>query len=239
VTATETIERVADGVWVGIPDFAEGAMGAVVDDGEMLVVDSTSYNVFAERFVATVGEAEGCRGPTFLYITHRHFDHFGGANAIHAPVIGHRLTREAMLRYTPEWLDRNVANWIELDMVIPELVRDPTVVLPQILFDTNLTVQVGETAVEIEHVGGHCSDQTMAYVPRHKVLFASDNLIHGKPPYTGDGDLVTWIDVLRRQQEREIEVVVPGHGPVGGPELLETAIAELEELLAAKLGGDA
>lgn len=235
---TEIIEPVAEHVWVGIPGPGEGAMAAVVGGESMLVLDTTSYNVFAERFVAQVAEAEGCPGPTLLYISHRHFDHFAGADAIDAPVVGHWLTRAVMARYTPDWMERNIAEWTRLGMVIPELVRDPKVVLPEILFDSHLEVKVGDSVVQLMHLGGHCTDQTAAYFPEQRVLFASDNIIHEKPAYTGDGDLFTWIEALRRFQRLDVEVVIPGHGSVGGPELIDAQIDYLEELLDARLRGE-
>jgi cyclase len=232
---TETIEAVAEGVWVGIPGPGEGAMAALVDDGRMLVLDTTSYNVWAEKFVAQVADAESCSGPSLLYISHRHFDHFAGADAIDAPVIGHWLTRAVMARYTQDWMDRNIKEWTRLEMVVPELLRDPKVVLPQILFDSELEVEVGSSVAHLMHVGGHCTDQTVAYLPKQRVLFASDNIIHEKPVYTGDGDLFTWIEALRKLQKLPIDVVIPGHGSVGGPELIDAKIDYLEQLVEEKL----
>lgn len=236
-TANEIVAPVAEHVWVGIPGPGEGAMAALVDGDEMLVLDTTSYNVFAERFVAHVANAEGCSGPTLLYISHRHFDHFAGADAIDAPIISHWLTRAVMARYTQEWMDRNIAEWTRLGMVVPELVREPKVILPQILFDSRLDVQIGSSTVQLLHMGGHCTDQTIAYLPKQRVLFASDNIIHEKPVYTGDGDLFTWMEALRRFRELEPEVVIPGHGSVGGPELINVQIDYLEPLLREKLEG--
>jgi cyclase len=235
---TEIVAPVADHVWVGIPGPGEGAMAALVDGESMLVLDTTSYNVFAERFVRQVADAEGCPGPTSLYISHRHFDHFAGADAIDAPVIGHWLTRAVMSRYTPEWMSRNIAEWTRLGMVVPELLRDPQVVLPEILFDARLDVQVGDSVVRLLHMGGHCTDQTVAFLPKQRVLFASDNIIHEKPAYTGDGDLFTWIEALRRFKQLDVDVVIPGHGSVGGPELIDAQIEYLEEKLDLVLRGE-
>jgi cyclase len=235
---TETVERIADGVWLGVPGPLEGSMAAVVDGGEMLVIDSTSYNVFAERFVSEVAAATGVPGATLLYITHRHFDHFGGADAVPAPVLGHRLTRAALAAYTQEWLDRNIAEWTAAGAVIPELLRNPTVVLPQIVFDDRLVIHVGEIEVELVHTGGHCADQTMVHVPSRGVLFGSDNVFNGKPAFTGHGDLVTWLEVLEWARGLEPELVVPGHGTNGGTELIDAQIAELETLHERWLRGD-
>ncbi len=107
--------------------------------------------------------------------------------------------------------------------------------MPTIVFDHRLTVHAGETSIELLHVGGHCSDQTVAYLPQQRVLFGSDNVFNGKDPYVGDGDLVTWIDALRTLRLRPIDVVIPGHGPVAGPELIDAQIEQLEGFLATAL----
>jgi cyclase len=236
---SQQIERIADGVWLGVPGPNEGSMAAVVGSGQMLIIDSTSYNVFAERFVAEIIATADVAGPTLLYITHRHFDHWGGADAVDAPVLGHRLTREMMARYTQQWVEDNIAAWTEAGAVVPELVRDPKVVLPQVVFDDRLVVYVGDIPVELVHVGGHCADQTVVYLPQQRVFFGSDNLFNGKPPYTGDGDLATWIASLRWARSLDIELAVPGHGENGGPEIIDRQIEELENMFDAWLRGGA
>ncbi len=229
---TEVIERVADATWVGIPDTGEGSMGAVVGGDTLLVIDTTSYTVFAEDFVRHVREAEGPQRKQIVYITHRHFDHFGGAAALDGVVIGNRLTRDAMALYPSGWVERNVAIWTEKNMVIPELVRDPRVVLPEVLFDRTLDLQLGDTPVRILHTGGHCADQTMAYLPRQRVLFGSDNVFNERTPYVGEADLASWITALQQFRHEPIDVVVPGHGPLGGAELLDKQLDQLEALYA-------
>jgi cyclase len=233
----EVIERIAEGTWVGIPDYGEGSMGAVVGGGTILVVDSTSYTVFAERFVQHVLDAEGPQDKQLVYITHRHFDHFGGAAALDGVVIGHRLTRESMALYPDDWLERNLAEWTEKQMVIPEMVRDPRIVLPEVLFDDALELRLGETIVQLVHTGGHCGDQTMAYLPRQRVLFGSDNVFNRREPYIGEGDLAVWISALRRFEDKPIDIVVPGHGPLGGAELLGQQIEQLEGFYDERYGG--
>ena len=231
------VERLCEGVWVGIPAPGDGSMGAIVGRDGIVVVDATSYDIFAERFLAAVTDAEGDRPVRFLHITHRHFDHFGGACALDAIVVGHRLTREAMAAYPEGWVERNLAEWVEAEMVIPSLLRSPKVVLPQVLFEDALEINLGDQSVHLLHIGGHCADQTVAYVPGARVLFASDAVFNGKQAYVGDGDLATWITGLRDLAEMRVDLVVPGHGPVGGPELLQTQRVWLEELRDQQLRG--
>jgi hypothetical protein len=54
-------------------------------------------------------------------------------------------------------------------------------------------------------------------------------------PYVGEGDFTTWIACLQALAEWPIEIVVPGHGALGGVELLHAQIAELQQMHSAWL----
>jgi cyclase len=58
-------------------------------------------------------------------------------------------------------------------------------------------------------------------------MFGGDNIFHKRTAFTGHGDLLAWIAALEAIRERPIEVVVPGHGPVGGPEVIEAQLDDL------------
>jgi cyclase len=123
-------------------------------------------------------------------------------------------------------------------MIIPELVDNPRVILPQIVFDNQLDIHLGDVEVQLLHVGGHTTDQVVVYIPARRVLFGSDNIFHKRTPFIGHGDLVTWIDALERLSRLPIDIVVPGHGSIGGPELVTAQIDELKELLDRSLRGE-
>lgn len=231
----EGIERIAEGVWVGIPAPGEAAMGAVVDQRRMLVIDTSCYSVFAKRFVDHVVAHEDIDGPTAVFVTHRHVDHFAGADVLAAPIIAHRLTRAGMAAYSQEWLDETLHSWEAKGMILPGLIAEPRVVLPEITFIDEMAVHVGEVEVRMKHVGGHTADLSIAYLPRQGILFGTDNVFNGKVPYVGEGDFTTWIACLQEMAEWPIEVVVPGHGALGGVELLHAQIAELQQMHAAWL----
>lgn len=220
------IQQVGPGVWVGIPGSGEGAMGAVVRAGAAVVIDTTSYDTFASEFIAHVSAATP--DPVSwkaLLITHRHYDHFAGASAIPAPVICHRLTRDALAGYTGAWLDRNVAHWLAGGLIDEARHRMPTIPTPTLTFETRLTVHLGGGVdVVIMHTGGHTSDESMVYLPEQQVLFGGDNIFNQRTSFTGHGDVIAWIAALEDARRLPISVVVPGHGPVGGPELIDAQI---------------
>jgi cyclase len=222
------IEEIAPGVWLGVPAPMEGAMGAVVGEDLTLYIDSTSYPPFASRFVETVEAGRPAKN-RLLYITHRHYDHFAGANGIDAPILAHRATRTALESYDPDWIARHVPDWLSKGMLIAELVGEPEVVIPQLTFDGAMTIDTGGLTVDLWHQGGHCADLCVAYVREHELFWGSDNVFSGRDPAIDHADVVTWIDALERI-DVPLRTVVPGHGPVGGPELIPNQIARLKEI---------
>ena len=86
-------------------------MGAVVHRGEGVIVDTTAYGLFAARFVSHVEKAEGRVRWRFVLVSHRHFDHWGAASVVAAPVVGHRLTDAALATYDAAWLSENIKKW--------------------------------------------------------------------------------------------------------------------------------
>ncbi|RJP21921.1 MAG: MBL fold metallo-hydrolase [Candidatus Abyssobacteria bacterium SURF_5] len=64
------------------------------------------------------------------------------------------------------------------------------------------------------HVGGHTPATSIIYLPEAGVVFTGDVHVHNRHPYTGDGNLLEWIEALRRIERMEVSTVVPGHGEV-------------------------
>jgi glyoxylase-like metal-dependent hydrolase (beta-lactamase superfamily II) len=225
------IERVATGVWVGRPAPEEGLMGAVVDRGEGVIVDTTAYGLFAARFVRQVESVEGRVRWRFVLVSHRHFDHWGAAGVVAAPVVTHRLTAAALATYDIDWLTKNIKNWTAARKLRPELLGVVGPVAPGLVFSDRVSVPLGGLSVDLIHTGGHTEDLSIISIPALKVVFASDNVFEGKPAYTGDGDLNVWIAALGAMAALSPEIVVPGHGRPGGPELIHAQRAALSAQL--------
>jgi glyoxylase-like metal-dependent hydrolase (beta-lactamase superfamily II) len=140
------------------------------------------------------------------------------------------LTREALASYDAEWLSRNVANWIEQGLLIPDLVGNPISPRPWLTFEDRVTIHLGDGVdVEMIHTGGHTSDESMVYLPAQRVVFGGDNIFHKRKAFTGHGDLLAWISALEDVKRLPIDVVVPGHGPVGGADVIDAQLDDLRE----------
>ena len=73
---------------------------------------------------------------------------------------------------------------------------------------------------------GHSRDNIVAYLPGSKVLFGGCFIKAADARNLGnvrDGDAGAWPGSLKALRERfpNAEIVIPGHGEVGGPELIE------------------
>ncbi len=82
-------------------------------------------------------------------------------------------------------------------------------------FDGQLTLDVGGKTVELIEVGpAHTQGDTMVHLPGERVLFAGDVLFIGSHPILWEGPVGNWIQALDRILEMDLEVIVPGHGPI-------------------------
>ncbi|MDX2007267.1 MAG: MBL fold metallo-hydrolase [Meiothermus sp.] len=156
-------------------------------------------------------------------LTHWHWDHGFGGSALEVPVVAHRRTHREMLRQSRlDWsdaaLDARVAEGSEiafcrdyLRLELPDR-SDLMVMVPQIVFDSSLTLDLGGLTCEVHHVGGdHSSDSSVVWVPEEGLLFLGDclyqRLYAPVPHYTPAG----LQQLLDRLEGFEPERVILGH----------------------------
>jgi glyoxylase-like metal-dependent hydrolase (beta-lactamase superfamily II) len=97
--------------------------------------------------------------------------------------------------------------------------------VPTVLFNNELFFDDGKVRVELLHFGvAHTHGDGFAWLPKEKILFTGDACVNGPFNYTGDGDIGEWIKTLRAAQTLGPKIICPGHGPKGGPEVLEDQI---------------
>ena len=87
--------------------------------------------------------------------------------------------------------------------------------LPDRTFDGRIDLDVGGRAVELIEVGpAHTSGDTLAYVPDARTIYTGDILFIGGTPIVWAGPLSNWIAACDLMLGMDVDVVVPGHGPV-------------------------
>ncbi len=87
--------------------------------------------------------------------------------------------------------------------------------LPTRTFTGTLELKVGDKAVELIDVGpAHSSGDLIVHIPEDRVVFLADLLFVGGHPAVWAGPIGNWIAVCDRVLGMDVDVVVPGHGPL-------------------------
>jgi glyoxylase-like metal-dependent hydrolase (beta-lactamase superfamily II) len=72
------------------------------------------------------------------------------------------------------------------------------------------------------HFGvAHTRGDGFAWLPQERILFTGDACVNGPYNFMGDGDSEQWIKTLEGAKKLKPKIVCPGHGPMGGSELLD------------------
>jgi len=140
-----------------------------------------------------------------------------------AEIIAHRLAAEAMAHEPPSMLAGmldaapqmgDVGKYI-LQCFSPFDFKGVTQTLPTTVFDTEITRKVGDKLVQILHVGpAHTKGDALVIVPADKTVFTGDILFIEGHPIMWEGPIANWISACDRILGMDIDIVVPGHGPI-------------------------
>ena len=76
----------------------------------------------------------------------------------------------------------------------------------------------------------HTRGDGFVYLPKEHVLCTGDAVVNGPYNFTADANIGNWPKVVRAAQTLTVEHVLPGHGPRGGPEVLEGQARFMTEL---------
>jgi glyoxylase-like metal-dependent hydrolase (beta-lactamase superfamily II) len=235
------LHEVGNGLYAYLqPDGSWGwsNAGLVVDGDATLLVDT----LFDLRLTGEMLDEMKRRVPVARKIdtvvnTHANGDHtFGNQLAQGARILASRSTAEEMLELPPAALaalkeaapqmgragEFMLECFGEFDFAGIELVS------PDETFEGSMSLRVGDREVELIEVGpAHTRGDTLVFVPRDRLLFSGDILFHGGHPIAWAGPLSNWVAACDRILGLDIDLIVPGHGPLADKQ----AVRELRSYL--------
>jgi glyoxylase-like metal-dependent hydrolase (beta-lactamase superfamily II) len=98
-----------------------------------------------------------------------------------------------------------------------------------------VSLAVNGEEIHVMHLPGHTRCELVVYHPRTRTLFAGDAINEKAGPVTMFGDAKEWrhwVSGLEKLKKLEIERIVPGHGSVCGPEIIDAHIQTIEKRIA-------
>ena len=86
---------------------------------------------------------------------------------------------------------------------------------PTRTFSGQLDLKVGDKAVELIEVGpAHTAGDVLVHVPSDRTVFTGDILFIDGTPLMWAGPVASWIRACDRICDMDVDVIVPGHGPI-------------------------
>ena len=216
-------KEVTPGVYL-ISDLSFSNSGYIVTERGVVVVDTQLVPLFANEMIKEI-KAITDKPVRYVINTHWHTDHVGGNEAFspEAPIIAHEFTRKIIAERRKEQEAGTI------DESIKQLGKF-TFTPPDITFDKNMTLHMGDTIIELKFLGGgHTGGDIVVYLPKEKVLFSGDLFIKGSglPDYRDDSNIDMQIESLRKMQGLDIEKIISGHLAVGEKKDIQASIDKL------------
>jgi cyclase len=160
----------------------------------------------------------------FAFNTHHHGDH-AYANQVWvdngATPVGHIGVIEEMKKYETGYYGDKPGRWEDTAKNRPDVAASK-LKPPTLLYNKDMIFDDGKHRVELLHFGvAHTHGDGFAWLPKEKILFTGDAAVNGAYNYVDDGNIEQWIKTLEEAKKLKPKIVCPGHGPMGGPEILE------------------
>jgi cyclase len=221
-------EEVSDGVYAYIQDDGSwwiNNTGFLVGRRSVIAIDSCATEARTRALLDAIATLTG--NPVGMLVnTHHHGDHTHG-NHLFGPVtiVAHERCRDEMLmagvpgdRYSAIW---DVPDWGEVVLAPPVLT-----------FRDSVTVWVDDLRCEVRHLGtpAHTTNDSVVWLPDRSVLFSGDLLFNGGTPFLLMGSVSGALEAVQALTAFGAATIVPGHGPVAGPELIDDVLAYLRFL---------
>lgn len=201
--------------------------GLIVDGDQSLLVDTLFDERLTAEMLDTMHAATRVAAGdiTQLVNTHANGDHtFGNRLVTNARIIAseasaHEIEHDA----PPEMMAAYMAQAHEMGQlgVYFKSIFGPfdfagvKLRLPDETFTGEKTLKVGDKTVQLIEVGpAHTAGDTLVYVPADKVLYSGDILFIEGTPIMWSGPVRNWIGACDRILAMDVDVIVPGHGPV-------------------------
>jgi len=225
------MEHIKDNVYAEL--ISPGCnVGIIATEKGTLIVDTPLVLRQAEAISEALA-ATGLKPVRFIFLTHYHHDHVLGTNLFgeETLIIGSRGTYENMGKQDPGAVEAWINTWTwenpdDAKEMLAAQVSSP----PEVVFGDELALYLGGVEIRFFPLPGHLPDHTGVFVPGAGVLITGDALFNEHHPYMGQGNFQVWFKSLAKMRHLKAKYIIPGHGPICGPEAIEKQQRYMEKM---------
>jgi glyoxylase-like metal-dependent hydrolase (beta-lactamase superfamily II) len=226
------LKQVAPDLYFLYDDLSSNSAFLVTDEG-VLVVDTRQHPAHARDLIERIRKITD-KPIKWAINTHAHGDHFLGNpefNKIGATIIAHRDTYAGIVKNQDMEIRRRQRFFTAMKLDPAEV----KIVLPEVTFDSAMTIRMGGRTVEILYFGpGQNPGDTVVHFPHARTLFiggpfARKNWSNMSFTPSVDG----WIALLQKLAAYDVDQYLPGHGDVGSKQDLLDEAKLLADVQAA------
>ena len=226
------IQEIAPGVFIItklVHFFAKiGVNAGIIQTPESIIFIDSGMSAYSGEYLWNFAK-ERMKGTEDLYLilTHKDTDHCFGMNEIKkhgATVITHEHTAE-ILDAERDLSTNAIAKRARKKYYPDDVLGDVVLSRPDQTIIRDTALNLGDE-IQLFSTLGHTPGDIAVYHPRSKVLFAGDAILEGMDPYIRPDsiNIRTWIRNLERLKELEIDWILPGHGALSKPDIIDSNI---------------
>jgi cyclase len=182
----------------------------IVGDQGVVLIDSGGAEEVGRHIAAAVGRITP-KPVTHVINTHHHGDHhLGNVAFAGATFISSEKCREMIVKTGEQWVKK-------MERDVGRGFPGTRPVLADITYKEGTKTSVVLNGVPFLFwvpQGSHTVGDMLVHLPDGKVLVAGDILVNGVVPTMLDGNIKNWISTLEQLQRVDVDVFVPGHGPL-------------------------
>jgi cyclase len=226
ITYEKGLHEIADGLWAYLQPtgtWGYSNAGLVAGEDTSLLVDTLFDLRLTREMLDAMRPITRTRPIDTLVNTHANGDHCYGNELvpdraeIYATVAAAEEMREfpatrlAALKESDDGELREFAQYAFGAFELQEVKGR----MPDRTFHDSLTLSVGGRNVEVRDLGpAHTASDSIVYVPEARTAFTGDLVFVNGTPIAWAGPIGNWLTACDRLCELDVDLVVPGHGPV-------------------------
>ena len=225
-------QQIARGVWFMTGDTNGYSNTVVIEMRDYLIVVDANYPGRAKELLGITKQLSP-KPVRYVFDTHAHGDHAYGNSvwtAAGATTLAFQGVTDEMDRWEPTRWRNALAKRPDMQATGETDVQRPQMSIT----GDKLTLNDGTREVDFLFLGwGHTPGDGYVWLPAEKILATGDAAVNGPRNKLMDANIANWPKALERAIALGPVHVLPGHGDVGGIEILQGQRQFLIDLYAA------